>query len=483
MTRYRKKDIKGFLSFLVTVALLIASVAGLSSLLDRDTKTISPFAFSLGALDKRGEYVETNKSIYTKELIECQGLKIEPDFEASGTFQVYYYDEMKNFVGTSGAIDAKDGDYEKGDTFKYAKYCRIVITPTPTVDENGYEDSNFKIRFWEVVNYAKDYKITVSKIQNFKPEQTDINTSPGEYPGSVDKGDTGNGGNGNGDSFDSNDGNGDGSGGNDGEGSGNVSGDTPGVSCKHVDDNDDGACDKCGQPYIDEPNPPDEPEIPCEHYDNDGDRHCDSCGTSLCIEHDDFNGDSHCDYCNIEKSDDCNHRDKDDDFYCDYCGFGFKDGIDNDVNYDEIFGDPTEFDMVVNQIPSDNGDELVEWYVDLPYLQSVYEINGTVEQLTDFGAIKADGEKLIFDFDARSSPIYMVYFVFEDIPPEVAEGFVVNLENSENVEFEYQITGNILEVWLLINDGDDLQMLTSVEFYIGSFADLKVLKIYFAAWL
>ena len=163
----RKLNLKSILSATLVCALLVGSVFGLTSVLGKKEKTISPFAFSQGAVNEKGIYEESKTSIYTKELIECQGLTITPDFEASGTYQVFYYDENKNFIGATDDLNAEDGAYTKGNTFEIAKYARIMITPDVPTDENGKKVEDFKIRFYEVNGYAKDYTITVNKKQNF----------------------------------------------------------------------------------------------------------------------------------------------------------------------------------------------------------------------------------------------------------------------------------------------------------------------------
>lgn len=168
MSRFRFNKIKWdkIISAVVVVVLLVGCVAGLATIFNTKTTDVSDFNFKKGALDSTGYYVESDTSIYTKDLIECQGLVIEPDFEATGEYQVFYYDTNKNFIGSTDVLDAHlDGIYEKGDTFSFAKYCRIVISPDTPTDEDGYPVEDWKIRFWEVTGYADDYKISVNKKQ------------------------------------------------------------------------------------------------------------------------------------------------------------------------------------------------------------------------------------------------------------------------------------------------------------------------------
>ena len=168
----RKTDWKMLLSGIVTVVLLVGAVAGVAAIVNIKTKTVSALEFSVGGLDDQGEYLETKQSIYTKDLIECAGLVIEPDFETRGSYQVFYYDNNKNFVGKTPVMDAQGVAYEKGDSFAIAPYCRIVITPEIPLNEDGKPVKDFKIYFFDAFTYADDYKITVLADQNSSWEIT-----------------------------------------------------------------------------------------------------------------------------------------------------------------------------------------------------------------------------------------------------------------------------------------------------------------------
>lgn len=167
MRRKMRGKTTSIISGIVLVALVAGVLALAVSLLGKDTKSIGAGKFDVGAINAEGVYVKNDQSIYTKDLIECQGLSIEPDFEATGTYQVFYYGEDKNFIGSTEVMNAEDGVYSKFSTFGAAKYCRIMITPDP-VTEDGEEDEDFKIRFYQVAGYANDYTISVNKKQNFK---------------------------------------------------------------------------------------------------------------------------------------------------------------------------------------------------------------------------------------------------------------------------------------------------------------------------
>ena len=166
MARYRKSiRWKNVLSGVLCLLLVVGAVMGLTTFTAKDTTAIRSTAVSVGGINDEGTYVKTETSIYTKDMFECQGLTIEPDFEATGTYQVFYYDSDKNFLGTTEVLNAEDGVYTKGDSFAFAQYARIVITPAVSVDEDADENAVFRIRFYEVLGYANDYNVCVSKKQ------------------------------------------------------------------------------------------------------------------------------------------------------------------------------------------------------------------------------------------------------------------------------------------------------------------------------
>ena len=145
----------------------IGAVVGITSIVKEDMKEISATAFKRGAIDQNGFYVESENSIYTKDLIECQGLEIAPDFEAGGHYQVFYYAPDKSFIGSTILLNCQsDGVYVKGESFPLAKYCRIMITPESPKDDYGNTIEDYKIKFYEVAGIANKFTISVNKSQS-----------------------------------------------------------------------------------------------------------------------------------------------------------------------------------------------------------------------------------------------------------------------------------------------------------------------------
>ena len=153
----RKRSWKKILTVGVSLLLIVAAVGVPLALFGKDTKTIGAMKFSLGNLDAQGKHVDSDTSIYTKEAFPCQGLRIVPDFEARGEFDVYYYDDNEKFLGVSaGLIDVFEEDYP------VATRCRVVYRPAKPDD---VKTSEWSIGFFEVAKYAKQLTITVDKDQ------------------------------------------------------------------------------------------------------------------------------------------------------------------------------------------------------------------------------------------------------------------------------------------------------------------------------
>lgn len=164
MANYRRKSKwKSILCGILVVATLIGACAGIAAISKKETKTLSPGIFSRGGLNENGEHIITNQTIYTKEAFACEGLRIEPDFEFKGTYDVYYYNADMGFLESrTGLTGVHDEDYPLAD------YARVVIKPDikTLAAEQGIKEKDFKISFYEVRSYAKELDITVNKAQD-----------------------------------------------------------------------------------------------------------------------------------------------------------------------------------------------------------------------------------------------------------------------------------------------------------------------------
>lgn len=143
------------------IALVLAGVVALSAVgfgvaklvefVKDDLKTISP-VFDVGNLGTDGKFVDDESTLYTKEAFACDGLQIKLDFDNQIEYQIYFYDDLDNFVESTEVLSAAYSETV------HDGYARIVIMPTNDEDE--------KISLTERVTYPGQMTIKVAKEQN-----------------------------------------------------------------------------------------------------------------------------------------------------------------------------------------------------------------------------------------------------------------------------------------------------------------------------
>ncbi len=149
-----KKKTRNIISIILVALLTIGAGFGIHAIVSVKTKTISPSIFSTGSLNVNGEYVASKKSLYNENMFECQGLKIQRDFESTVTYDVHYYDVAGVHLGEENVTGEY---YELPTQYENARYCRLEIKP------QGGKD----ISFFERYNIAKQLTITVDKDQDY----------------------------------------------------------------------------------------------------------------------------------------------------------------------------------------------------------------------------------------------------------------------------------------------------------------------------
>lgn len=105
-----KSIIKKIALVLAGVAAITAVAFGVKAIVDytkNDLKTISP-SFEVGNLGADGKFVDDKGTLYTKEAFACDGLQIKPDFDSTVNYQIFYYDQLDNFIGSTNILDASD---------------------------------------------------------------------------------------------------------------------------------------------------------------------------------------------------------------------------------------------------------------------------------------------------------------------------------------------------------------------------------------
>ena len=151
MAKIRKTRFKDWFLAILVIVLILSVFSALSGIFSRETKTISPFSFSLGKINADGSESKSDTSIVS-DFITCDGLKITINPENKVDYWVFYYDENKTYLGSTVQLSS---DYDFLD-FENAKYARVFIVPELKEDQEN-------IRFWEVFAYAKILTVTVSK--------------------------------------------------------------------------------------------------------------------------------------------------------------------------------------------------------------------------------------------------------------------------------------------------------------------------------
>ena len=148
---------KNFICGALAVLTIVGVLAGATAFINNDRTAISSLKFSRGGLDTTtGKYIETKQSLYTEKAIPAEGLRIEPDFECTVTYDVFLYNDMdvllEKSLGLTGVFENE---------FPVASRARIVIHPS--APEDLEDDEEWKISILEVTKYAEMLKVTVPK--------------------------------------------------------------------------------------------------------------------------------------------------------------------------------------------------------------------------------------------------------------------------------------------------------------------------------
>lgn len=139
------------LAGIVAVSAVGVGVAKLVEYMQDDLKTISP-SFDVGNLGADGKYVNDESTLYTKEAFQCDGLQIKLDFDNEIDYQIFFYDDLDNFIESTEVLSAAYSETV------HDGYARIVIIP------NNDEDD--KIGLTERLTYPGQMTIKVAKEQN-----------------------------------------------------------------------------------------------------------------------------------------------------------------------------------------------------------------------------------------------------------------------------------------------------------------------------
>lgn len=157
---------KDLITKIMSVVLVIATVVGIGALVshfvsnkaDDNGRVEVNLSYEIGGLTAYGKYEETKESIYTKEAFKCDGLYIEPEFDSTITYQVFFYDSLGNFVSSTASLEG----YYTETIPAGSSYARIVITPKW---DKGTAADDKKINIFQINKYAKQLNVKVIKEQ------------------------------------------------------------------------------------------------------------------------------------------------------------------------------------------------------------------------------------------------------------------------------------------------------------------------------
>ena len=164
--KFKKKiPLKSVITIAVGILAIFLCAACVVSITGKDTESVSKLSFKIGGIStETGEYVERKDTLYTYDLIECQGLSVTPDFNNTVEYQIFWYNEDEVYFDSTDIIKAKF----VSDVPELARYCRIMVYPSK-LDEDGKTIKDFEVKFYEVQKYVSDLNMKVYKDQTWAP--------------------------------------------------------------------------------------------------------------------------------------------------------------------------------------------------------------------------------------------------------------------------------------------------------------------------
>lgn len=155
--RFRNKKTKTLTSIISAVVAVVIIFAAVAIFAKNDNT--SDLDFSIGGLSDVGTYVKSDETIYTKESFECSELKFTLDFDSEISYQVFFYDDMDEFVSSSEV-------YTKGAEIALpegASRARIEITPIWSSD---IEKEDRVIKWYNILTYADQLNVEIQTVGN-----------------------------------------------------------------------------------------------------------------------------------------------------------------------------------------------------------------------------------------------------------------------------------------------------------------------------
>lgn len=144
----------------VIAALAMASVVAFVKIgkLEK-TKDVGTLSYSIGTINEQdGKEAKSEHSLRSKHLSADKFNKIVIQDKPDVTYQIFYYNADKKFIGKSADLSADTTELEKTQTVETVtenvKYFRVVIKVTDTAK---------KVTIFNMNKYVKQVTVTLSK--------------------------------------------------------------------------------------------------------------------------------------------------------------------------------------------------------------------------------------------------------------------------------------------------------------------------------
>lgn len=123
------------------------------------TKDVGTLSYSIGTINEQdGTEAESEHSLRSKHLSADKFDKIVIQDKPDVTYQIFYYNADKKFIGKSADLSADTTELEKTQTVETVtenvKYFRVVIKVTDTAK---------KVTIFNMNKYVKQVTVTLSK--------------------------------------------------------------------------------------------------------------------------------------------------------------------------------------------------------------------------------------------------------------------------------------------------------------------------------
>ncbi len=168
--RYRrKKTISKILTTILICFVALGTVIGVTHMFNKSEEgrtNLNP-KFTVGGLSEDGTYVDTDKTIYTKNAFECEGLEVKLDFEATIKYQVYYYDENDTFIEKSPVYNMS----AELTAPENAKFARIVVEP---IWGDDVDEADKVCHWYDIYKYTRQIEISVADNTEEPGNQEDV---------------------------------------------------------------------------------------------------------------------------------------------------------------------------------------------------------------------------------------------------------------------------------------------------------------------